>query len=311
MSWAGGAGALYSTVGDLFLWNEALFGGKVLKPSSFKAMTTPVKLPDGVNGMSYGYGLLIAELHRLPAIGHGGGLHGWSSDLMRLPEQHCTVIALGNSLPPADGFEPAAVTRQMSGKFLEEDIRKLPPLKVDPAADPSTYPDFVGRYDYQESVLTIGIDGGRLIAQLTGQQKHEIFPSAPDAFFWRVVDARIVFLRDETGKVTAARHTQGGSSFTAARITEAGVNPTDAELDAILGKYRYGPGAVLTVTRDGASVFAQLTGQPKFPIHPKSATEFVWRIVDASVTFNKDGNGKVTRATHHQNGTTLEAPKID
>ena len=31
MSWAGGAGAIYSTVGDLFLWNEALFGGKVLK----------------------------------------------------------------------------------------------------------------------------------------------------------------------------------------------------------------------------------------------------------------------------------------
>ena len=30
MSWAGGAGALYSTVGDLFRWNEALFGGRVV-----------------------------------------------------------------------------------------------------------------------------------------------------------------------------------------------------------------------------------------------------------------------------------------
>ena len=35
MSWAGGAGALYSTVGDLFRWNEALFGGRVENEASF------------------------------------------------------------------------------------------------------------------------------------------------------------------------------------------------------------------------------------------------------------------------------------
>jgi CubicO group peptidase (beta-lactamase class C family) len=34
MSRAGGAGALYSTVGDLYRWNQALFSGKVLKESS-------------------------------------------------------------------------------------------------------------------------------------------------------------------------------------------------------------------------------------------------------------------------------------
>ena len=60
MSWAGGAGALYSTVGDLFRWNEALFGGKILKPASFKAMTTPLQLPPNVDGLNYGFGLVIA-----------------------------------------------------------------------------------------------------------------------------------------------------------------------------------------------------------------------------------------------------------
>ena len=52
MSWAGGAGALYSTVGDLFRWNEALFGGKVVNEASFKAATTPVELPPKVDGAS-------------------------------------------------------------------------------------------------------------------------------------------------------------------------------------------------------------------------------------------------------------------
>ena len=37
MSWAGGAGAIYSTVDDLLKWNQALYGGKVLNEKSLAA----------------------------------------------------------------------------------------------------------------------------------------------------------------------------------------------------------------------------------------------------------------------------------
>ena len=166
MSWAGGAGALYSTVGDLFRWNEALFGGKILKAESFKLMTTAIKLPPGVDGMSYGY-----------------GLNGWSSDLLRLPEQHCTIVALANAMPSVAGRDPAGVTRTLAGKFLAAEIAKLPPLQADPSVDRKTYADFAGRYDYKTGVLTVRVEDGRLQTQLTGQQQFEIFPSAPDEFF--------------------------------------------------------------------------------------------------------------------------------
>lgn len=310
MSWAGGAGSLYSTVGDLFRWNEALFGGKILREASFKAMTTPVKLPENVDGMNYGFGLLMSDLARLPVVSHGGGLNGWSSDLMRLPEQKCTVISLANALPPVAGFEPSAVTHQLAGKFLEAEIGKLPPLKENLSFDRKTYQDFVGRYDYKNAVLTVSMEKDRLFGQLTGQEKYEIFPSAQDEFFWKIAGAKVVFLRSDKGEVIAARHTQGGNTFRAARLVEAEIKLTDGELNAILGQYQYGPAAVLTVTRDGPSVFAQLTGQPKFQIYPKSANEFEWRVVKASVTFKNDKDGKVTQATHLQNGATLEAPKI-
>ena len=85
---------------------------------------------------------------------------------------------------------------------------------------------------------------------------------------------------------------------------------TAEQVDAILGKYQYGPGAVLTVTRDGTQLFAQLTGQPKFPIFPLSETEFEWRVVAAKVQFVKGEDGKVTKAVHRQNGTTQEAPRV-
>jgi hypothetical protein len=58
-------------------------------------------------------------------------------------------------------------------------------------------------------------------------------------------------------------------------------------------------------------VFAQLTGQPRVPIFPKSAGEFEWRIVPATVKFSKNDDGKVTKAVHTQNGMTIEAPKIE
>ena len=273
-------------------------------------MTTPVELPDGVDGMRYGYGLIMSPLGRLPSIGHGGGLNGWSSDLLRLPDQHCTIVALANAMPPVEGREPGSVTRNIGEKFLEAEIKALPPRSEDPGVDKKTYPEFAGRYTYQGAILTVMVEDDRLHAQLTGQEKFEIFPGGPDTFFWKVTDAQVTFVRDAKGAVNAARHTQGGVTFRAPRVTESDVKLTESELDAILGAYQYGPGAVLSVTRDGEAVFAQLTGQPKIQIHARSATEFEWHIVPASVTFSKTNDGKVTGAVHTQGGATIEAPKI-
>ena len=309
MSWAGGAGALYSTVGDLFRWNEALFGGRVLNETSFKAMTTPIELPPNVDGMKYGCGLVMSEFKRLPAIGHGGGLNGWSSDLLRLPEQHCTAVVLANALPPPPELAPAKISHAMAEKILADEIKKLPPLTGDESVDPKTYSAFAGRYDYHGAILTVFVENDRLFAQLTGQPKYEIFPKSTDAFFWKVTDAQVVFLRDEKGKVTAARHAQNGNTFTAPKLGDEVVTLTPEQLEAIVGEYQYGP-AVMTVTRDGATLMTQLAGQPKFPIFPKSPTEFEWRVAKAGVVFVKDGDGRVTKAVHTQNGTTFDAPKI-
>ncbi len=310
MSWAGGAGALYSTVGDLFRWNEALFGGRVLNAESLKAATTPVALPADVDGMKYGYGLVMYEVKRLRAIGHGGGLNGWSSDLVRLPDENCTVVVLANALPPPPGLAPAEISRSAAEKILADEIKKLPPMSEDKSVDPKTFAALVGRYDYKGAILAVTVEDGHLFAQLTGQPKYEIFPKGADEFFWKVTDAQVAFLRNEKGEVISARHTQNGNTFNAPRLAEDALKLTDAQLDAPLGQYQYGPGAVLTVTREGGQLFAQLTGQPKMPIFPKSASEFEWRVVAAKVEFVKGDDGKVTKAIHHQNGVTFDAPKI-
>lgn len=311
MSWAGGAGALYSTVGDLMRWNDALHHGRVIGADSLKLQTTPNKLPADVDGLNYGYGLVVSEFKRLPILSHGGGLNGWSSDLTYFPQQQCTVVVLANVLPGPPGLNPAAISQALAEHFLAEDIARLPAITEDKSVDPKSYAAFTGRYDYREAVMTVTVEKDRIFAQLTGQPKYEIFPKAPDAFFWKITDAQVVFLRDDKGAVTAAQHTQNGNTFKAARLSESAVKFTPAQLDALLGQYQYGPDAVMTVTRDGDQLFAQLTGQPRCAIYAKSTTEFEWRIVVASVQFVSGKDGKVTKAVHTQNGATFDAPKIN
>lgn len=79
---------------------------------------------------------------------------------------------------------------------------------------------------------------------------------------------------------------------------------------AYVGEYDYGQGAILTVTKEEERLFAQMTGQLRFEIFPKSETEFFWKIVNAQIEFVKDNEGKVVKAIHHQGGQKIEASKI-
>jgi CubicO group peptidase (beta-lactamase class C family) len=309
MSWAGGAGAIYSTVGDLFHWTEALHAGRVVDAESLKAMTTPNPLPPEVEGIHYGFGLVASDFQGLPAIWHNGGLQGWSSNLVWLPGQKVTLVALANALPPVPTLEPAVVTGQLAKHFLAEEIAKLPKPVEDKSVDPKSFAALVGRYDYQDAILVVTVENDHLYAQLTGQAKYEIFPKAPDDFFWKITDARVQFLRNDKGEVIAARHTQGGHTFRAPRLSEA-TKLTDEQLDALVGQYQYGLFAVMTVSRKDQQLFAQLSGQGAAPIFPTADDSFEWHVVKASVRFVKDKDGKVIKAVHTQNGTTFDAPKL-
>jgi CubicO group peptidase (beta-lactamase class C family) len=316
MSWAGGAGALYSTVEDLFRWNEGVFGVKVLTEASLKAAWTPVKTEDNKDddsGNGYGYGWFIAHTRGAQEISHGGGLNGFSSIIMRLPRENFTVAILANALPGAPGAEPGQLAHLVTEICLGEKLGPRPTRQVNASVSTDAFDALVGRYDYGVGVMTVTKEGRHLYAQLAGQPRVEIFPASDTEFFWKVVDAQVTFVKDNQGKVTKAVHHQSGQTINAPKLEdlkEVKVDP--ATYEAFVGKYDYGEGkAILTVSREGNRLFAQLTGQPKFEIYPKSPTEFFWKVVDAQVQFVKDDAGKVTKAIHHQGGQTLEAPKIE
>ena len=89
-----GAGALRSTVRDLWRWTEALMGGQVLSSASLAEMTTP-----GLG--DYGLGLVIKESQGRRIIEHGGSIEGFTAHLRYYPETRVTIVVLANVNSPA------------------------------------------------------------------------------------------------------------------------------------------------------------------------------------------------------------------
>lgn len=309
MSWAGGAGAMYSTVGDLVLWNEALYSGKVISKESLKKATTPFKSSLGADTGNYGYGLMIGKQRRTPIISHGGGLQGWTAELAYYPEQKCSIAVLTNAMPCNPELNPEMIARSIANKVLEDVFKSVPPPQVDPSIKPSAFPQYIGKYDYGQAVMQITVENNHIYSTITDQQPLELLPMGKDQFFWKDLEAEITFMRNDKGEITAAIHSQNGKSFLATRITEK-IAISEKQSDAILGRYQYGPGAIMTFSREGKQLYAQLTGQPKLPIFPVNETTFEWKLVEAKVEFIKDNKGKITAARHSQNGNTFDAPRI-
>src|SRR6185369_14635614 len=312
MSKAGGAGALYSTVGDLYRWNEGVFNGKVLKASSLQAAFTPVKTQENQDDRSeggYGYGWALTTTRGLQEISHGGGLHGFLSYLLRLPKENFTVAVLANCSPPPPGVDPSGLAHEVAELYLGETLASRETPKLDSKVSPKAFDAVAGRYDYGMAILTVTKEGDRVFAQLTGQPKFEIFPKSETEFFWKAVEAEVSFVKNDKGEVTKAIHRQGGQTINAPKLEDVRIAKVDAKIyDGYAGKYDYGQGkSIMTVTREDEHLFAQLTGQPKFEIFPKSETEFFWKVVNARVTFVKDQSGKVTKAVHEQGGQKFDA----
>ena len=198
------AGSLYSTVEDLFRWNEALFNGKALSPKSFEAMTTPV-----LN--NYGYGVGMTEVFKRKTVSHGGGINGFNTYLIRYLDDKVTIAVLRNRDYGAPS--PTKICETLAALYFGEKI-ETPAAAPAPATvkvDPKIYNEYAGEYQLAPTfVISITREGDRLMAQATGQPQIELFPESETKFFLKVVEAKVTFVRGADGKVTHLILHQGG-----------------------------------------------------------------------------------------------------
>jgi bla regulator protein blaR1 len=125
---------------------------------------------------------------------------------------------------------------------------------------------------------------------------------------WRVAAAALGCL--SLGLLAVAAEV-GPPNATTSSEAPAAIILDSAVLDRYSGDYQLAPSAVMTVTREGNQLFAQLTGQPKTEIFAQSEGEFFYKIVKAQISFESDAQGHATGLVLHQNGRTIAAPRID
>ena len=93
------AGALYSTVGDLLLWDEALYGERLLPANLRDLLFKP-----NLENYGFGWGILIPEPGSPYAgetvIMHGGAIFGFQSVIERIPKHKELIVLLDNTGSP-------------------------------------------------------------------------------------------------------------------------------------------------------------------------------------------------------------------
>lgn len=199
-----GAGGLYSTTRDLLKWEQGLFGGKVLKADSLTRLTTPYR-----GDYAMGLGVGTADGHRI--ISHSGGIQGFNTYLGYDADARMTVVVLGNLNGDASDKIGADLMTLARGGTV-----RLANERQEVAVSAEALAAYAGTYEATPSFgFTVSAADGKLTAQATGQQPLELFAEGPDAFFLKVVDARITFTRDAAGVVDGLVLHQGGRELPA------------------------------------------------------------------------------------------------
>lgn len=96
------AGGMYSTVEDLYRWDQALAAHRLLSAESYATYLAP-QVAMGRGGLRYGYGWVHGKVARqapgdsAATIGHDGGINGFSSCNLMVPADGIAIIWIDNS----------------------------------------------------------------------------------------------------------------------------------------------------------------------------------------------------------------------
>ncbi len=169
------AGAILSTVEDMFKWNQAVQSHILLKKETLEKALTRYKLADGTE-TNYGYGWRLGYIRESPSIWHGGLIDGFMSMTMYLPKEDVFVIVLSN----CDCKSPEDVTAKLTALA----IGKPYGYKALPVQN-AVLAGYIGVYENEKGQQRIiSMSGNQLNSQLGRAPKSKINAFQKDKFFF-------------------------------------------------------------------------------------------------------------------------------
>lgn len=165
-----GDGGVFTTVEDLYLWDQAFYNNK-LGNELMDLMEQTGVLNNGKK-LEYAFGLNVGLYRGLKLVAHGGAFVGFRADMIRFPEEKFSVICLANLA----SINPSKLCRQVADiylaeKFTEEKAPEKPAESITPVTlAQNELKSKAGKYaDEKESFIAdISLKDDTLIVEAMG-----------------------------------------------------------------------------------------------------------------------------------------------
>jgi len=201
------AGAIYSTIGDLYLWHKALQKNSILSREQQEKAYTPVK-------NRYGYGWSIDSIEGKRRVSHGGGIHGFITTIARVSEDDICIVLLSNASNTTVGEISKSIFAILYGKEYE-----LPKERTEIKLPEEKLKEYVGEYELNKDLhVVISLKEGALVAIPTGQKTEILYAEKEDLLFVKSQDIQLEFTRNEKKEIDGFILHQGGAKIPCKKI---------------------------------------------------------------------------------------------
>lgn len=303
------AGALRGTVLDMAKWAEALHGGKVISQPSYAAMIAPTRLPGGKTE-DYGFGIGPSDIRGHKAIGHSGGIFGFSTDSAYLPDDKIFVAVFFNT--DSGPVSAGTLMRKIAAIAVDEAYPEFTPVTPDMAALEQLF----GVYQINETdSRKFFARDGKLFTARSGGSDMEVFAAGEGRFFYGP-DSLTWFeiIPNVNGVPVMQMHPNGAEKpepaiYAGPMPKLETVTVPRTVLESYVGEYTTPVGPMIISVTDENVLMAKLGSQPIIPLAALSATEFKVTVVDARVKFTVEG-GAVTGLVIEQAGQSIAGERI-
>jgi len=230
-----GFGGIYTTVEDLYRWDQNFVRNKI-GDASFNTLRLTCGTLNSGDTLTYAFGLRIGTHRGCRTVSHQGGSLGYNAFFLRFPDRQFTVICLANY-----ALNTTKLSYEIADLYLgiPEEKPAHPPAPVTyPVAqvDPAICAGFEGKYCVNDgAVIPITTQDNRLYVQPPGAPLLELFPKSTTEYFLKVVDVQVSFFPSESGKATKLIWHQNGHHIPAERLDDRPLRP--GQLNEYEGEY--------------------------------------------------------------------------
>ena len=278
------AGSLVGSVGDFARWARVLHKGKVLKPGSYRQMTTANRLADGTV-TRYGFGLGLGELRGRGTIGHAGETSGFYTATTYIPSEDLFLAVFTNSIDPV--IPPDVAISKLAGLAVGEPY----PEFEETAFNLADVEPFLGVYKVDGGERRFFAKDGKLFTRRTNGDDQPVFAAGNGRFFYG--PATLTWFEVKRGADgTPVMTSYQGRNQEQEMAARSGPIPAEALasvprqlLEAYVGHYRTERGVMKVALSDTGTLSVQLGGSQPRQLSAKSETEFGIEGMDATLTF--------------------------